>query len=230
VDAGLLAVNGRLGGNGLVTVAGGAVLGGSGVIAGGVTGDGLIAPGNSPGILTVDGQLTPTGTTAFAFEFTGTGSPSWSTASASINDVLRLTNADPFTAGLTSGNIVNIYFDVASLEVGQTFLGGFYSDRKSSELDFAAEIGSPTYAFYVFGDGSGTATSYGGKSYYSLNQFNPQLTGAAMNVATVPTADFAGGTITDGQVTQFVIIPEPTSLALAALGIAAAAWLRRRKA
>ena len=96
-----------------VTVQAGATLGGSGRVAGNLTGDGLIAPGNSPGILTVDGQITPTSSTSFAFELTGTGSPTWSNASASVNDVLRLTNADPFTSGLTSSNIVNIYFDVA---------------------------------------------------------------------------------------------------------------------
>jgi NAD(P)-dependent dehydrogenase (short-subunit alcohol dehydrogenase family) len=102
-----LRVNGRLGTT-AVTVQSGGTLGGSGVLGGNLTGDGLIAPGNSPGILTVEGQLTPTGSTSFAFEFSGTGSPVWGSASASVNDVLRLTNSDPFTSSLTSGNIVNI--------------------------------------------------------------------------------------------------------------------------
>ena len=158
----------------------------------------------------------------------------WGSASASVNDVLRLTNADPFASGLTSGNIVNIYFDVASLAAGDTFLGGFFSDRTSVQLDFAAEIGSPTYAFYVFGSGSGSATSYNGKSYFTLDQYlaaNPGLgiTGINRSVTTVGSADFSGGTVTSGQVTQFVIIPEPTSIALAGIGIAAAAWAARRR-
>jgi autotransporter-associated beta strand protein len=226
ISAGRLAVDGSLAS--AVTVQAGATLGGSGRLAGNLTGDGLIAPGNSPGILTVDGQITPTGTTAFAFEFSGTA-PTWGSASASVNDVLRLTNPDPFASGLTSSNIVNIYFDVASLAGGDTFLGGFYSDRTSGQLGFLAEIGSPTYQFYVLGSGSGTATTYNGKSYYTLAQYDPSLSGVTVSVVTVPTADYAGGDVTNGQVTQFVIVPEPTALALAALGIAAAAWAARRR-
>jgi autotransporter-associated beta strand protein len=229
VSDGTLVVRGLLN-SPLTTVQAGGVLGGSGRLAGGLTGDGLIAPGNSPGILTVTGQLTPTGTTSFAFEFSGTGSPAWNTATASINDVLRLTNADPFTSPLTTGNLVNIYFDVETLANGDVFLGGFYSDSPNELLDFAAEIGSPTYAFYVLGDGSGTSMSYNGKNYYSLANYDPSLMNIAVSVVTVPQANYADGTIYDGQVTQFVIIPEPTSLALAGLGVAIAAWaLRRRK-
>jgi hypothetical protein len=125
---------------------------------------------------------------------------------------------------------VNIYFDVETLANGDVFLGGFYSDSPNELLDFAAEIGSPTYAFYVLGDGSGTSMSYNGKNYYSLANYDPSLMNIAVSVVTVPQANYADGTIYDGQVTQFVIIPEPTSLALAGLGVAIAAWaLRRRK-
>jgi len=122
IAAGLLDVNGSLAS--AVTVQSSGTLGGTGVLAGSLTGDGLIAPGNSPGILTVQGQLTPTGSTSFAFELTGTGAPTWSNASASVNDVLRLTANDPFATSLVSGNVVNIYFDRTSLASGDTFLGG----------------------------------------------------------------------------------------------------------
>jgi|694.fasta_scaffold03388_9 fibronectin-binding autotransporter adhesin len=54
VDAGTLLVDGdQSGATGAVTVASGATLGGSGTLGGGVTVNGILSPGNSPGVLTV---------------------------------------------------------------------------------------------------------------------------------------------------------------------------------
>jgi hypothetical protein len=48
----------------------------------------------------------------------------------------------------------------------------------------------------------------------------------------VPRAHFSGGTVPNGQVTTFtVVVPEPGTLALAALDLGLAGWaLRRRRA
>jgi autotransporter-associated beta strand protein len=231
VTAGQLRVNGRLG-NTAVTVQSGGTLGGSGVLGGSLTGDGLIAPGNSPGILTVEGQLTPTGSTSFAFELSGTGSPTWNNATASVNDVLRLTNADPFTSILGSGNVVNVYFDVASLSAGDMFLGGFFIDNPNETPNLlTSELGTATFAYFVRGTGSG-ATVYNETSYLPLADYmlsNPGITGVTRSVENVASANFTGGTITTGQVTQFVIVPEPASLAMAGIGIATAAYVLRRR-
>lgn len=63
VNAGTLLVNGLVTSNVAVGVSG--TLGGNGTITGNVTGAGIVAPGNSAGILTIVGNFTPTGTVVF---------------------------------------------------------------------------------------------------------------------------------------------------------------------
>jgi autotransporter-associated beta strand protein len=72
ISGGTLAVNGSI--NGPVTVNSGGTLGGSGTIDGNVGGNGRVAPGNSPGILTIDGDYTQTDESVLEIEvgsFTG---------------------------------------------------------------------------------------------------------------------------------------------------------------
>ncbi|MEI6239228.1 MAG: autotransporter-associated beta strand repeat-containing protein [Planctomycetia bacterium] len=223
IDAGKLVANGSVAGN--VTVASGATLGGSGSFSGVLSGDGQIGPGNSPGILTVD-SLQPTAATSFAFELSGTGSPNWTNAAGSVNDVLRLTNASsPFAGALAGTNVVNVYLGVTSLSVNDTFLGGFFTDKSSS---FESSISAATYNFFVLGSGSGTAATYNGQAYYALDTWAaanvPGYTGVAVSTVSVPTANFASGSVINGQVTQFVIVPEPSAIVAAGFGIAMAGW------
>ncbi|MEM1159079.1 MAG: autotransporter domain-containing protein, partial [Verrucomicrobiota bacterium] len=72
IDAGILQINGSLG-NTAVAVNNGATLGGSGTITGGVTvnSGGTLAPGNSPGTLTL-GSLTLNAGSTTQFEINGT--------------------------------------------------------------------------------------------------------------------------------------------------------------
>jgi autotransporter-associated beta strand protein len=71
VQAGLLTVNSDVTTSG-VTVAAGASLGGSGTINGNVVVNGFLAPGNSPGILTVNGTETLANNSTFQAEIGGT--------------------------------------------------------------------------------------------------------------------------------------------------------------
>ena len=87
VEAGELKVNGSIA-DSAVTVASGASLSGSGAV-GAISGAGAINPGNSPGILTAP-SVDPSGGLAFNFEFTNLN-PVFSDATASVNDLLRLT-------------------------------------------------------------------------------------------------------------------------------------------
>jgi autotransporter-associated beta strand protein len=205
VASGELKVNGSISGS-AVTVQSGAALSGSGAV-GALSGAGWINPGNSPGILTAV-SLNPGGGLDFNLEFTSLN-PTYASATASGNDVLRLTDATPFVASLAAGNAVNIYFNVGLVEAGQIYTGGFYTD---TDADFLASIENALFTYYVK-DVAGSVT-YEGETYAALGS------GLDITLSTVSqSADFAGGTV-NGRVAQFEVVPEPSTYALLALAAA----------
>lgn len=214
VEGGILSVNGQIGGN--ATVLAGGTLGGSGAVGGTLSGAGLVSPGNSPGILTAS-QFDPSGGLGTAFEFTSL-TPVYTSATASLNDVLRLTHsATPFVSQLGSANHVDVYFNVDSIANGNIFEGGFFTGLSAADLLMAVK--DATFTYWVK-DVHGT-TAFNGSSYSLLTSV-AGITGA--NVKTIGrTADFGSGNVT-GSVTQFVIIPEPDTIIFAGIGIALAGW------
>jgi autotransporter-associated beta strand protein len=226
VTAGTLAVNGSLASASAVTVAASATLGGSGSIAGAITGAGLVSPGNSPGILTA-GQFNPSVGLDAAFEFTGLA-PTYTSASASVNDILRLTNGSaPFAAGtFTAGNAIDVYFNVDSIANGQIYEGGFFTGLLAVDL-LAALDGKASFSYWVKTTGAGTR-SFGGVNYVDITTITG-ITGVTLQTS-YGTKDFGGsvGNVT-GSVTQFVIVPEPGSLVIAGIGISLACWVARAR-
>jgi len=210
-----------------LNVASGAFLGGSGSLASTIAGAGLVGPGNSPGILTAL-AVDPSAGTDFSFEMTGTGAPAWSVASASVNDVLRLTSASPFTnSTLNSSNAVNIYFQVASLAAGDTFQGGFFTDATLAQSNLLTNVSAGSFNYFVKGDGGSTSNPYNGVNYYTFAEYLglvPSITGVTMSTQTVSSANFATGAVTNGQVVELVIVPEPDTIIFAGIGIGMAAW------
>ena len=220
-DSVTLNLTGTTGGS--VALGAGTTLLGTGTIAGSVSGAGTVAAGASPGILTA-ATLDASGGLGFQLEFTGT-TPNYADATASVNDVIRLTDAAPFTASLDGTNLIEVFFDVTTLSAGDSFEGGFFTDTAA---DFAAEITGANYSYYVLGDGNGTDITAGGQGYYSLTTFDSTLT---MDVSTIAaSADFGAGLVS-GQASSFSAqaVPEPSSLALAFGGLLAGAGLALRR-
>lgn len=210
VSAGSLVVDGSLTGG--VAVAAGGTLAGSGSVGGVLSGAGLVAPGNSPGILTAS-SVDPTSSMAFAFELTGTA-PAYGSPTNSVNDVLWLTGGTPFTQSLTSANAVSLYLTPAAADAG-TVTGGFFT---AGQVDFLTGIQGAAFSYFVQ-DPAGTF-SYGGQTYKTLSQYDPAK---SVTISTVA----ANG----GQVMQLVVVPEPGAVVLAGMGAAVGVWMvRRRKA
>jgi hypothetical protein len=202
----------------------GATLAGTGFVTNAIGGAGLVSPGNSPGILTA-GSLDPSAGTDFIFEITGTAPDFAAFRDASVNDVLRLTDAtSPFASNLGAGNVVNVLFNLSSgtapVAAG-TYTGAFFTDRN---VDFFSSISSGSFAYWVLGaygsGGSQQQFAVGPEgslvTYSRLAAFDASL---SVQKSVVPQT----GTVT-GQITQFVVVPEPATIALAGIGAALAGW------
>lgn len=219
VHSGVLNVDGSLSSSSQVRIGADGRLEGSGSV-GAISGSGSVDPGNSPGILTAT-SVDPGGGLSFNFEFTSTGSPDYGSANASLNDVLRLTGPIPFASEMTAANQINVFLDVPALAVDQAFRGGFYTDN---DADFLSFIQNATFSWHL-------ADANGAVLYNNL-AFSLYTGPLSFQLSTVSEqANFGSGTI-EGQVMQFVVIPEPGTLILFGLtGIAAGLglWGRRRQ-
>ncbi len=113
VNAGTLRINGnQSAATGLVTVASGATLGGDGTIGGSVNvlNGGILAPGNSPGTLNINGDLTLAGGSVLNFEFGEAG-----VAGGALNDLVNV------GGNLTLDGTINV-----TASSGGYFGGGIY--------------------------------------------------------------------------------------------------------
>ena len=239
VAGGTLVVNGSIQTD--VSIASGAFLSGSGTIGytggststvGRLSGAGTISPDSITGAAAILSAYTfnPTAGLGAAFEFTSATSAGVTPAFNSLNDVLNLTTpsltenpnaADPFAGtggltGLTSANKIDIYFNVTSILPADRFSGGMFvnfgAGIYTDTATLIAGVQNATYTYWVRSTGSGVRT-FNGVNYDS---FTSNVTLGAIDAS----LDGVGS----GYLTEFVVVPEPDTIALAGLGIAMAAW------
>lgn len=193
---GKLLVNGNITASSGVALDSGAALYGRGSVSA-ISGAGSVNPGTSPGILTAT-TVDPAAGLDFNLEFTRTGSPDYSNAAASGNDVLRLTAGVPFSQSLSAENVVSVFLNVAALQVGDTFRGGFFTDNNAA---FFTSIQSAAFVYYL--------ASPGGATVYNSVNYAAYAGALEFTIRTVQeTASFSGAPQT-GQVVEFQAVPEP---------------------
>lgn len=216
LEEGTLLVNGSLATD--VLALADTVLGGSGVIAGTISGAGLVSPGNSPGITTAL-AFDPSGGLDTGFEFTALAPNYAVTGTGALNDVMRLTGATPFAgSNLTAANVVDVYLNVTTVNYQDVFEGGFYAEQ-FTPAQLLTAVANAQFVGWISTTGAGTRT-FEGVNYNPID-YTPGLT--KLNVSTV---SGPGGI---GAVTKFLVVPEPSSLVLTGAGLALLAWRWRRR-
>ncbi|BCH24969.1 outer membrane autotransporter barrel domain-containing protein [Mesorhizobium sp. L-8-3] len=189
ITGGLLSVNGSLGG--AVTVSGG-TLGGSGTLAGSVSvTNGAIAAGNSPGTLTIGGDLTLASGSSLNFEL---GSPSGTAGvdsdlinvggNLTLDGTLNVTDAGGFGAGLY--RLVNYDGTLTDngLEIGDA-PNGFGSSNLTVQTATANQVNLLVNApFASFWDGANTSANNavdGGSGTWSVTGNNWTFADGSVN-------------------------------------------------
>jgi len=202
----------------------GTTLNGNGIIAGTIGGDAIVSPGNSPGLLTV-GAVDPSGGMSFAFEIT---SNLLHNGTSYNNDVLKITNSQPFTVALTSANVVNLYLNSTAYNLmynnllnslSSSFQTGFFNTN-----DFNTDITNATYNMY-FQSGFGTLT-FNGLTYETYNEFLTR-TGSQDVSYSVNTSQATLADSNLGYISTVNIIPEPSPFGLLVFGSATLLVARR---
>jgi fibronectin-binding autotransporter adhesin len=202
VQAGTLVVNGALAA-GTLTVDAGATLMGSGTIQGATSIFGTHAPGNSPGIETFLTDLTYTG---------GSSAVIWD-----LRDNTTSNSPLAYDQIIVGGNLNFADATILSLDFGGSGVGSVLWTDSFWNIDRSWTL------FDVGGTTSGFSTNF------SLNQTPETWFDSAGNAFSTARAEAAFSVAQQGENVLIVYtVPEPGSLALAALGLAAAWAIRRR--
>jgi autotransporter-associated beta strand protein len=131
VEDGVLLIIGDSSGMGEITVETGAILGGTGTL-GSVVVSGILAPGNSPGLLTVEGDLTMETGSTLLVEFTGTTPGTFDQLAVgglfTAGGTLYLHVSYAATEGDSFLIFTNEVFTAGGFAIGTNLVGGLYWD------------------------------------------------------------------------------------------------------
>lgn len=202
VTAGTLVVNGTLSETSLVTVGAAGTLGGSGVIAAGVTAAGVVAPGNSIGTLTTDDFLL-SGTLANELARFDNGS-----SILPVSDLVDVTG----TVTLNDADL--------SLSL---WTGSGYSQPTLGDIFYLIANDGIDAISGVFTSLNGVPTTLAEGSEFSWNSQQWKITYQADY-----TGSYEGSSFTGGNDAAIIVVPEPTALAGAATGISLLGLFVRR--
>ncbi|MCY3015213.1 MAG: autotransporter-associated beta strand repeat-containing protein [Planctomycetota bacterium] len=185
VDAGTLIINGnQAAATGAVTVANGATLGGSGTIGGAVIVNGILSPGNSPGLLTVGSLDLRAGSTTL-MQIIGTGN----LAGTAGTDYDRLVIST--AGGLGYGGTLDLDFaNTTTFADGTTFdLFGF-TGSTLGRFGSVSSTGSGSYGGLTFSGVDGVWTALFGSQQLTFSELTGQL---RFTTNSVPEIDPATG-------------------------------------
>ncbi|MGX9393839.1 autotransporter-associated beta strand repeat-containing protein [Nitrobacteraceae bacterium UC4446_H13] len=176
VNAGTLLVNGSIASSSLTTVASGAMLGGNGTV-GNTDLYGTLSAGNSPGMLTVAGNLTLNAGSTSVFEL---GAPG--VAGGASNDLVSVTGNLALGGTLQTSGAVSGYYRL--FDVGGAVSGAFAAVPAGAtvnadiphQVNLLLNLGGQLVQFWDGGDMSGNGTVDGGSGTW--NATNTNWTGA----------------------------------------------------
>ena len=185
VNAGTLIINGnQAGATGAVTVANGATIGGSGTIGGAVIVNGILSPGNSPGLLTVGSLDLRAGSTTL-MQIIGAGNLAGTAGTA--YDKLVISTA----GGLGYGGTLDLDFaNTTTFADGTTFdLFGF-TGSTLGRFGSVSSTGSGSYGGLTFSGLDGVWTALFGSQQLTFSELTGQL---RFTTNSVPEIDPATG-------------------------------------